>query len=120
MRAISIKQPWAGLIASGRKSVELRGWATSYRGPLLVCAGARLDPRGHLYSAEGPTGHAIAVVELVDVRLAVEADAAAACYRPSDFAPECFAWILRDPRRIEPRPVKGQLGLFTPPQSIAV
>ncbi len=37
-KAISIKQPWANLIAQGTKTIETRKWATNYRGPLLICA----------------------------------------------------------------------------------
>lgn len=37
IKAISLWQPWASLIP-GPKGLETRGWDTSYRGPLLVCA----------------------------------------------------------------------------------
>lgn len=36
MRALSLYQPWASLIAFGEKKVETRGWATDYRGPLEI------------------------------------------------------------------------------------
>lgn len=38
MKAISLWQPWASLIAIGAKRFETRSWATNYRGPLLICA----------------------------------------------------------------------------------
>ncbi|RYX84273.1 ASCH domain-containing protein [bacterium] len=38
MKAISLWQPWASLIAIGAKRVETRGWSTSYRGPLAIHA----------------------------------------------------------------------------------
>ena len=38
MKALSLTQPWATLVASGRKQVETRSWTTSYRGPLLIHA----------------------------------------------------------------------------------
>jgi|WetSurMetagenome_2_1015567.scaffolds.fasta_scaffold01177_18 activating signal cointegrator 1 len=38
IKAISLWQPWASLIAVGAKKYETRSWATSYRGPLLICA----------------------------------------------------------------------------------
>lgn len=45
MKAITLHQPWAGLLAAGWKEVETRGWYTSYRGPLAIHAGARpADP----------------------------------------------------------------------------
>lgn len=38
MKAISLWQPWASLIMTGAKTFETRHWATSYRGPLVICA----------------------------------------------------------------------------------
>jgi len=39
MKALTISQPFASLIASGSKFVENRTWPTSYRGPLAIHAG---------------------------------------------------------------------------------
>lgn len=39
MKAITILQPFATLIASGEKHFETRSWKTDYRGPLLIHAG---------------------------------------------------------------------------------
>lgn len=41
MKAISLWQPWASLIASGAKKIETRSWPTYYRGPLLIHAAKR-------------------------------------------------------------------------------
>lgn len=41
MKAISLWQPWASLIALGVKRVETRSWATSYRGLVAVHAAKR-------------------------------------------------------------------------------
>jgi len=38
IKIISIKQPWASLIAGGAKDVENRTWSTKYRPPRLVAA----------------------------------------------------------------------------------
>lgn len=38
MKALSIKQPWAELIASGKKDIENRTWKTNYRGRVLIHA----------------------------------------------------------------------------------
>lgn len=43
--AISVKQPWAALIASGKKTVEVRRWPTAYRGPVLIHAARVPDTR---------------------------------------------------------------------------
>lgn len=41
MKAITIWQPWASLLVSGRKRYETRSWATSYRGPIAIHAAKR-------------------------------------------------------------------------------
>jgi hypothetical protein len=43
--ALSLKQPWAALLACGRKSVEVRRWPTVRRGRVLIHAAARPDER---------------------------------------------------------------------------
>lgn len=40
MKALSIRQPWAWLIANGHKDIENRSWHTRYRGPVLIHASA--------------------------------------------------------------------------------
>lgn len=39
MKALTIRQPWASLIALGVKHIETRSWSTRYRGPLAIHAG---------------------------------------------------------------------------------
>lgn len=46
MKAITLTQPWATLVAIGAKHIETRSWATSYRGPLVIHAGKGLGPVG--------------------------------------------------------------------------
>ena len=36
MRALSLWQPWASLIADERKKIETRHWPMHYRGPLAI------------------------------------------------------------------------------------
>lgn len=43
MKAITIRQPWASLIATGDKLYETRTWATKYRGPIAIHAGKQMD-----------------------------------------------------------------------------
>ena len=38
MKALSLKQPWAELVVSGKKTIELRKWKTNFRGEFLVHA----------------------------------------------------------------------------------
>ncbi len=36
MKALTIWQPWASLIAAGEKKYETRSWETKYRGPIAI------------------------------------------------------------------------------------
>lgn len=53
MKALSILQPWAWLIAHGHKDIENRTWINRYHGPFLIHAGKRwgneqLDDCAHI------------------------------------------------------------------------
>ena len=39
MKAVTLYQPYASLVAIGAKKFETRSWKTSYRGPLAIHAG---------------------------------------------------------------------------------
>jgi activating signal cointegrator 1 len=43
MKALSLWQPWASLIADGRKKIETRHWEMLYRGPLAIHAAMKVD-----------------------------------------------------------------------------
>lgn len=43
MKVLTLKQPWATLIALGEKKIETRSWKTNYRGPLLIHAGKSIE-----------------------------------------------------------------------------
>lgn len=43
MKAITLKQPWASLVAYGYKKYEFRSWKTKYRGDILIHAGKGID-----------------------------------------------------------------------------
>lgn len=45
IKAITIWQPWASLLACGAKQYETRPWATSYRGPIAIHAAALKMPQ---------------------------------------------------------------------------
>lgn len=46
MKAITLTQPWATLVAIGVKKIETRSWATAYRGPLAIHAAKGLSAIG--------------------------------------------------------------------------
>lgn len=89
IRAISLWQPWASLVAWGEKQYETRHWSTNYRGLLAIHAAKRkptsndvwfmketlyrviekytaLHPEYYLYN-EMPRGAVLCIVNLVDV-----------------------------------------------------
>lgn len=44
MKAISLWQPWATLVAIGAKRIETRSWSTGYRGPIAIHAAQKITP----------------------------------------------------------------------------
>lgn len=70
MKVITIKQPWATLIAKGYKEYEFRTWKTKYRGTILIHAGKGIDKKAmerfkHL-NLEYPLGQIIAKATISD------------------------------------------------------
>jgi len=65
LKALTISQPYASLIASGEKWVENRVWGTHYRGPLAIHAGKGTQYLTRRELATYPSGCIIAVAELV-------------------------------------------------------
>ena len=104
MKALSIKQPWANMIAAGEKTIETRTWKTPYRGTLLIVSSR--EPK------IAPAGFAIAIADLVDCRPMTRKDERAACCR---IYPDAHAWVLRNIRKIQPISVRGALGIFECP-----
>ena len=125
LKAFCVRQPWASLIASGTKTLEVRSWGTRKRGPLVIVAsgGRRLSDDGEAAAArlkldveDLPYGAALCVVHLLDSRPMRPDDAAAAC---CPFDPDAFAWVLGDARPFRrPIAMRGQLSFFTPPAGV--
>jgi hypothetical protein len=132
MRALTICQPYAELIARGEKRVENRSWYTRYRGPLLIHAGAS---REWLYTgfdnlpsidavAKATVFSAIVAVADVDDCLAYTVgkdgrwipgfhDSRWLHDDPHACGPWC--WVLKNVRRLrEPIPASGRQSLWTP------
>ena len=54
MKAISIKQPWASLIAHGIKDIENRTWKTNFRGRVFIHASGKWVPKPEKFGNHGP------------------------------------------------------------------
>jgi len=101
-KAISLKQPYANLVCSGKKTIETRKWTTKYRGDLVICSSA--SPKIE------PYGHALCIVELYDIKKMTKEHEKKACVK---VYPRANAWFLRNLRKFDkPIPVKGSLGIF--------
>ena len=70
MKVITIKQPFATLIAEGYKKYEFRTWKTKYRGEILIHAGKGVDKsvmkRFEYLNLNYPTGCIIARTTIED------------------------------------------------------
>ena len=124
MKAISIKQPWAWLIANGIKDIENRNWKRNYRGRLLIHASKSWDQEGYEYvkfhtmdsesrlaseKNEYDFGAIIGVVTMVDC----------VDHHPSKWFSGPWGFVFEAPEFWEdPEPYRGQLGIFDVPDSI--
>jgi hypothetical protein len=114
VKALSVRQPWAHLICSGWKTLEVRSWNTDYRGELLICASAsprdvwarhpKTRERVPLYA-----GCMVGVVELLDVRPMKKSDVKDSLVA---FDPTAYVWVLEYPQFARPDPIVGRLGLW--------
>jgi hypothetical protein len=125
--ALSIKQPWAGLVVLGIKTIEVRRWATSRRGTVLIHA-ARIDddrPEGwDLLPADWsrpklPRGGIIGQADLqecISYRDAATFAADAPRHRnhPDWFqGPVLYGFCFANPVLVPFRRLKGQVRFFT-------
>ena len=134
MKAITLTQPWATLVALGHKRIETRSWKTSYRGPLAIHAakgfpGSAMSKcnlpffYGRLHSSgilvELPKGSVVATCNLVDCVRTEELSV----YSPwalteeerafGDYFRGRWAWILDEVKPLPaPVPAKGKLSLW--------
>ncbi len=99
MRALSIVRPGGGLIASGRKTLEVRRWVPelSPSDDLLIVENGRFLRQD---GDEDPDGMAVAVVRVRAIRPFTPADMTAAC--ASFFEEGWLAWELSDLRPLPP------------------
>ncbi len=133
MKALSLHQPWASLMAQGLKTIETRGWKTDYRGDLAICAGKRLPTLEEFggskedYGAmlcHTPFGKVVCVVELYDcwtseVLTKVRHKMNAGEWELGNYEPGRWGWLTRNLRPLRlPVPVRGMQSLFDLPPDV--
>ncbi len=110
MKAITVMQPYASLIASGRKLVENRTWPTHYRGLLLIHAGKGerwWTEQYGLRAQDCPKGALVALATLTDCVPLAQVRGMAHASGP-------WCWLLADIHPLAPIPAIGRQGLWTP------
>ncbi len=138
MKALSLWQPWASLMAAGFKKIETRDWPTRYRGPLAIHAAKRPLGRAErdlieewleadlgisLQMAAGimPFGALLCVVQLYGCVRTEVCTLDMECEREfGNYAPGRWAWLTAGLRALpQPIPYRGAQGLFEVPDSIS-
>lgn len=141
MKALSIRQPYAGLVVAGIKNVENRSWITSYRGPLAIVSTKSPDAKQwwepmrekcRALGVEFPealckvNGAVLGVVDF-NYEVYVDEDEYAATDSPTLteedvkdwWNPDLVGFIFEHARVLKtPIPVKGQLGLYKLPPEV--
>lgn len=124
MKAITIKQPFASLIAAGLKEYEFRTWKTSYRGKVLIHAGKASDTKAIkkfiCYGLDDPRGLIIAKADLTDCIWVDDAfrdelrkqNALVYSGITDDPTWEGYAFRLENIERVVPVSARGMLGLW--------
>jgi hypothetical protein len=124
VKALTICQPYAHLIAQGRKTCENRTWETRYRGLLYIHAGKsrqwlNLDEDGTddgIHVDQMEFGAVVAICRLaaclhIDSRLLPEWTAKMTDEQKGHVSGE-YCWILTDVHPVQPFPWKGAQGLW--------
>lgn len=112
MKALTICQPYAELIARGLKLIENRTWATDYRGPLAIHAGKSRTWLGEDDLEAYPAMSFGAVVAVATLRGCCRLEDLPLSLRHHDHALGPWCWILQDVHRVEPVPYRGAQGLW--------
>lgn len=117
--ALSIRQPWTELILRGIKTIEVRKWSTHHRGKLWIHVGIHRDfhaLRRFNFSVDDLAfGAIVGVCELYDcIEFSQETwnKWRSQHLNEGDLYGRYYAWLLKDPVRVSPRPLKGRLGLM--------
>ena len=125
--ALSLRQPWAALLAAGVKTVEVRTWPTGRRGKVLIHAGRVPDPRPEawawvttpeLTAAARLAGGVVGIGELADciaypTRSAFAADRTRHLNEPDWFREGgLLGFVFRNLRAVPFFPCRGQTFFF--------
>lgn len=124
IKAISLWQPWASLMALGHKKIEPRSWATRYRGPLYIHAAKKIIGWPSItiqavfddiafQPSDLPLGCLICKVNLVDcIKIFIHNRPAYPERIFGDYTPYRFMWITENLETFDPIPYRGRQRIF--------
>ena len=124
MKTITIKQPYASLIAAGIKKYEFRTWKSKDRGKLLIHAGKGIDKKAmekfKNYNLEYPAGCIIAICDMVDCvkideetrEMLLKENELVYGKTAMDKSFDGYGFRLENVKMIEEIPVKGALSFW--------
>ncbi len=120
MKCLSVSQPFADLIISGKKIIELRGWNTNFRGEFLIHSPIKIrinDCKRLKINEKLVTGAIIGKAELYEVKKynsikEIKADQKFH-FASKNFHNKTFGFMLKNAKSFRiPIPYKGHLGFF--------
>lgn len=121
MKVITLKQPWATLVAEGIKKYEFRSWKTNYRGKILIHAGAGVDKKYMEkfkdMNLEFPKKRIIAEVEIEDcLELTDDLNKKIISEKNIAYGSKYrigYAWKIKNAKKINiDEEINGKLGLW--------
>jgi hypothetical protein len=116
MRALTVRQPWAGAIVHQTKRVENRTWklpAKQHGARILIHAAAQPDKTATVYGPHLDVYGAVVGIATVTGCHAAHMDGT--CCGPWGFS-DVYHWQLDDVTAlVTPVPCKGALGFWNPP-----
>lgn len=129
LKALTLLQPWAQLMADGRKSYETRSWYpwSLKRGELLaITAAARFDYELGVVSAgfgyapsELSLGHVVAVVRFLEAHKTEHTTVSPEEREYGDYRPGRFAWRTGGVVKLAtPVPCRGYQGVWVLPDDV--
>ncbi len=121
MKVLTLKQPWATLVAEGIKKYEFRSWKTKYRGKILIHAGAGIDKEAmkqyENMDLKFPSRKIVAIAEIIDcLELNEQLNKNIIAENNIAYGTKVrtgYAWKLKNIKKINySHEVNGQLGLW--------
>lgn len=120
MKCLSVSQPFADLIISEKKTIELRNWNTNFRGEFLIHSPLKIrtdDSKRLKIKKKFVTGAIIGKAQLYDVKQyysikEIKSDQKFH-FASKKFHNKTFGFMLKNAKPLRvPIPWKGQLGFF--------